>query len=355
MTDFRTLRAALLVGAAALLASCNQNAPVEQAEGEAPAAEAAAETPAAPNYDSMATGTFVPPAWAYPVMDPGFARPPEDGQKYTVEGSTLSLTMTEINDPFAPPDWYPNEHPPMPPVVKNGRKPDVRACGQCHMPHGMGHPESSSLAGLPAGYIVEQMAAYKSGARKSSVPERSASMITIASAATDEEVKAAADYFANLKPVKWVRIEEATMIPTTYVGAGNMRHANTGEKAGTEPLGMRIIELPEDSHHAELRDSHSPFMAYVPPGSVAKGEDLVKTGAGGKTIQCGICHGPDLRGLGNVPSIIGRSPIYLARQLYDIKHGARTGPNVELMKGVVANLTDEDIIAIAAYTTSIGP
>jgi cytochrome c553 len=353
MTDIRILRGALLLGAAAvLLAACNQN--VEQAQEAAPLAETAA-APAPDQYDSMATGTFVPPAWAYPVMDPGFQRPPEDGTKYTREGSTLSLTMTEINDPFNPPDWYPNEHPPMPQVVAKGRMPDVRACGQCHMPHGMGHPESSSLAGLPVNYIVEQMNAYKNGLRKSSVPARSASMITIASAATDEEVLAAAQYFNSVKPVKWVRIEEAETVPTTYVGAGNMRHAHHGEQAGTEPLGNRIIEIPEDTPGAELRDSHSPFMAYVPVGSVARGEDLVKTGGGGKTIQCNICHGPELRGLGDVPSIIGRSPIYLARQLYDIKHGARTGPGVELMKGVVANLTDTDIIAIAAYTTSIGP
>jgi cytochrome c553 len=353
MRDFTTLRGVLLAGAAFALIGCNQQAPVEQAENAAPAVDPAAA--AAMQPDTMATGTFAPPAWAYPVMDPGFQRPPEDGTKYTREGSTLSLTMTEINDPFNPPDWYPNEHPPMPQVVAHGRMPDVRACGQCHMPHGMGHPESSSLAGLPANYIVEQMAAYKGGTRKSSVPARSASMITIASAATDEEVKAAAEYFASLKPVKWVRIEEAVMVPTTYVGAGNMRHAHHGEAAGTEPLGNRIIEIPEDTPGAELRDSHSPFMAYVPVGSVAKGEELVKTGGGGKTIQCSICHGPDLRGLGDVPSIIGRSPIYLARQLYDIKHGARTGAGVELMKAVVANLTDEDIIAIAAYTTSVGP
>src|SRR5258705_131251 len=110
-----------------------------------------------------------PPAWAYPQAPPGTQRPPDDGKVYRLEGSTAGFTATQINDPFAPPDWYPNEHPPMPETVAHGRKPDLRACGQCHLPHGLGHPESSGIAGLPADYIVEQMRAYRDGRRKSSV------------------------------------------------------------------------------------------------------------------------------------------------------------------------------------------
>src|SRR4051812_7872519 len=101
------------------------------------------------------------PAWAYPVVDAGFQRPPDDGSKHRVAGSDKEFTQTEINDAFNPPDWYPNEHPAMPPTVAHGRKPAVRACGQCHMPHGLGHPESSGLAGLPAAYIEQQMVDFK--------------------------------------------------------------------------------------------------------------------------------------------------------------------------------------------------
>ena len=109
-----------------------------------------------------------PPPWAYPVAMTQ-QRPPDDGKVHHVEGSTAGFTATQINDPFAPPDWYPNEHPAMPEAVAHGRKPDLRACGQCHMPAGLGHPESASIAGLPADYIVEQMHAYRDGRRKSSV------------------------------------------------------------------------------------------------------------------------------------------------------------------------------------------
>ncbi|MBV8731240.1 MAG: c-type cytochrome [Acidobacteriia bacterium] len=136
------------------------------------------------------------------------------------------------------------------------------------------------------------------------------------------------------------------------------------EEAGTESIGQRIIEMPEDLERTELRDSNSGFVAYVPMGSIKKGEELVSTGGAkvvngkivaGKTIQCGICHGADLKGLGAVPPIAGRSPSYTVRQLYDMQHGNRIGSGAALMKAVVANLTEEDMVAIVAYTSSRTP
>jgi cytochrome c553 len=300
-----------------------------------------------------------PPPWAYPQAQ-NQQRPPDDGKVYHLEGSTGAFTATQINDPFAPPDWYPNEHPVMPDVVAHGRRPDVRACAQCHLPHGLGHPESSGIAGLPADYIIEQMRAYRDGRRKSSVGN--SIMIPISKAATDEEMRTAADYFASLKLQKWLRIVETDMVPTTFVGAGNMRFATTDGKK--EPIGQRVIELPEDAEKAELRDGHSGFVAYVPTGSIAKGEDLATTGGDhvengkivkGRTVACAICHGPQLKGLGNVPGLAGRSPIYLVRQLYDFKHGARTGKEVALMVPVVVGLTQDDMVNLAAYISSRQP
>jgi cytochrome c553 len=302
----------------------------------------------------------MPPAWAYPQAPPGTQRPPDDGKVYRLEGSTAGFTATQINDPFAPPDWYPNEHPPMPEVVAHGRRPDVRACGQCHMPHGLGHPESSGIAGLPADYIVEQMHAYREGRRKSSVGN--SIMIPISKAATEEEMRAGAEYYSSVKPQKWLRIIESDTVPTTFVGVGNMRFPTTDGKK--EPLGQRIIELPEDSEKAELRDSHSSFVAYVPRGSIAKGQELAMTGGDhvengkivkGKTVACGVCHGAQLKGLGNVPNLAGRSPIYLVRQMYDFKHGARTGKEVALMIPVVVGLSQDDMLNLAAYISSLQP
>jgi cytochrome c553 len=90
----------------------------------------------------------------------------------------------------------------------------------------------------------------------------------------------------------------------------------------------------------------------VPVAAVKKGEALVIKG-GGKTIACGGCHDADLKGLGPVPGLAGRSPRYLMRQMFDMQQGFRKGTWAELMKPVVANLTTDDMMNIVAYTASL--
>jgi cytochrome c553 len=121
-----------------------------------------------------------------------------------------------------------------------------------------------------------------------------------------------------------------------------------------EVLGQRIIEVPENLEQFERRDGRSRWVAYVPPGSVQRGQKLV-TSRGGKTVSCGICHGPDLKGLGPIPGIAGRSPSYIIRQLYDIRAGVRAGAGSALMKPVVENLNMDDMISLAAYAASLSP
>ena len=242
----------------------------------------------------------------------------------------------------------------MPNIVAHGRQPEVYACGYCHLPNGQGRPENSSLAGLSAAYIIQQLADFKSGVRKSSDPDLKpvANMVTLETKATDDEIQIAANYFAALKPKPWVRVIEAKFVPKTHV-AGWMLVVSTPHEM--ESIGDRIIETPENLERTELRDDSSGFIAYVPPGSLKRGKALVTTGANGKTIACSTCHGPNLRGLKNVPSIAGRSPSYIVRQLYDMQSGARAGVNFPQMKPVVANLSLYDIIDIAAYTASLEP
>jgi hypothetical protein len=64
-----------------------------------------------------------------------------------------------------------------------------------------------------------------------------------------------------------------------------------------------FIELPEDVAKARSRDPRTGFVAYVPTGSVAKGEMLAKTGGAGKTMPCEICHSEGLKGMGSVPRL----------------------------------------------------
>jgi cytochrome c553 len=302
---------------------------------------------------STALGAEDPPAWAYPVNPSDFKPRAEDGIARRVPASSATYSVTQLRDRFVSPVWHPGDHPPLPSVVAQGRKPNVFACGFCHRAEGTGGPENASLAGLPAAYIGQQMADYKSGARKTSVQKRNIDlMISLSKDITDAEVQAAAAYFSALKPRSNIRIVETAAAPKTSVAGWFLAAANTGER---EPIGQRIIEVPEDLEQFENRDPRSQFIAYVPIGSLARGEALVSTGSGGKTLQCAICHGPDLKGLGDLPSIVGRSPSYIVRQLYDIQSGARAGKAAQLMKATVANLTVEDMTSIAAYLASRAP
>ena len=264
--------------------------------------------------------------------------------------SSATYSVTQLRDRFISPVWHPGDHPALPSVVAQGRKPNVFACGFCHRAEGTGGPENASLAGLPAAYIAQQMADYKSGARKTSVQKRNIDlMISLSKDITEAEVQAAAAYFSALKPKSNIRVVETVSVPKTVVAGWFLTAADTREK---EPIGQRIIEMPEDLEQFENRDPRSNFIAYVPIGSVARGEALVSTGGAGKTLQCAICHGADLKGLGDLPSIAGRSPSYVVRQLYDIQNGARAGRGAQLMKAAVANLTVEDMASIAAYLAS---
>jgi cytochrome c553 len=320
----------------------------------------------------LVTAAGDPPEWAYgivpgtPMPTPGGGRgagggrggapqAPVDETAKHVPGSTLSFTLAQIRDGFGPADWFPADHPTMPDIVAHGRMPDARACSLCHYPNGKGRPENAGIAGLPTAYFMQQLADFRNDARKSADPRKGNTnvMIQIAKAMTDVEMKAAADYFGSMKWTPWIKVVETSTVPKTRL-AGGMFLPLEGE--ATEPLGQRIIEVPDNVERTEtLRDPHSAFTAYVPVGSVKKGETMVKTGGAGKTTQCGICHGTDLKGLGPVPGIAGRSPQYVVRQLFDMQAGTRKGVWSDLMKPVVEKLTEGDMLAIAAYTASLAP
>jgi cytochrome c553 len=283
------------------------------------------------------------PTWAFPVLQMNL--PPEEPGPKRVPGSSKTYTPQEIDNLLAPPDWIPDEHPPAPAIVQKGHA-GALACGSCHLMSGEGHPESAGLTGFTADYIVQQMADFKSGARKDS-----ARMNAIAKEVSDEESRQAAEWFASLKPRPWTTVKEAAMVPKTIVAQGRMRFA--APDGGMEPIGNRIITVPDDQERARLRDPRSGFTAYVPPGSIAKGRTLAQTGGNGKTIACTTCHGDNLRGLGNVPRLAGLHPIYIARQLHLFKDGSRNGVDAQLMKKAVAQLTADDILVLSAYLASL--
>jgi cytochrome c553 len=321
---------------------------------------------AAPPQQAQQAPAPHPVPWAYAIAGGPPPPPPapptaeEDAAVHHLDGSTQSFTGKQLRDSATVFDWFPNEHPPMPAIVAHRRSPNanpwIGSCGWCHLPNGFGRPENAGLAGLPAGYIIEQLADFKNGARKSA-DQGKRNTLTMAGNAgglTDQEAREAAEYFASIKMKPWIKVIETDTVPK-YRNVGGFFFAAV-EGNETVPIGNQILEMPVNLETSEAyRDPHSGWIAYVPTGSLKRGEDLVKRGGNGKTVACAACHGDDLKGNGNFPPIAGRSPSYIARQLYDIQQYTRNGPGTQLMRPVVQNLSQDDILAITAYLASLEP
>lgn len=316
---------------------------------------------------SIAVSAAGPPPWAYgfptapgpnaptvPASTPPASVP--DASIHHIEGSDKGFTRAQVGDNYGPADWFPNEHPAMPEIVSHGRKEAmIAACMLCHYPNGKGKPENAPVAGLPVSYFIQTMHDFRDGKRASADTRKANTgrMAGFAKLMTEEEIKASAEYFAAIPYGTWMtKVVETTMVPKTRLNFGMFVMLPGNEK---EPIAGRLIETPIDPEATEvLRNPHSGMIVYTPPGSLKKGEALVKSGAG-RTTACAQCHGADLRGLGPVPGIAGRSPSYLARQMYDMQQGTRKGEWSALMKPVVEKLTGDDFISITAYLASLKP
>jgi cytochrome c553 len=298
--------------------------------------------------------------------------PAEAARKRHVEGSSLTFTRLDIRGNVV--DWFPGDHPnPMPSIIKQGQAAlgsTGRACGTCHLSDGSGRPENSSPAGLPAKYILRQLNDFRNGLRHSVEPGKANSntMVMLAKAMTDEEMKQAAEYFSSVTWRPHVTVVETDLVPATRIqGELFIPLVNkVTEHKLTEPIGNRIIEVPTDVDvNQVLRNSRGTWVAYVPVGAIARGKNLVTTGGSsivnneivlGRATACTTCHGQDLRGMApDIPPLAGRSPSYLAREIFDIQQGTRAGsyPVLPLMKKAVEKLTAEDIIDITAYLASL--
>ncbi|MEI9988115.1 MAG: c-type cytochrome [Aliidongia sp.] len=299
-----------------------------------------------------ATPDDPPPDWAFVIYQkPDDATPPP--ALVTVPGAKLSVTPKAADDPFDVPDWFPDDHPQLPSVVQHGHAPDLIACSYCHLATGVGSPEDTAVAGLPAAYIEAQIREFRSGRRQCAVPEVEPcgqAMAKVAHAVSPDELRQAAAYFSKLPYRTRIHVVEAAIVPKTRVYGFTLVRI---DGAGEEPIGQRVLELPDDLEPFENGDWRTTITAYVPPGSLARGKRLVDSGAGAR--PCGSCHGARLKGMGLTPPLAGRPPSYIVRQLYDIQHGFRQGPAVAAMLPEVTHLTPEDRIDIAAYLASEQP
>lgn len=296
------------------------------------------------------------PDWAYTPPPPGSPRAPsalpdDDNAVISIPGLERTMTRGALRARQEIPDWYPEDRRgPMPDIVRRGRE-GVRACGLCHLADGSGRPENAPVNGLRVEYFIQQMEDFKNGVRRSADPRKSNTnlMITLAAAATAEEVRAAAEYFAAQPYPKRLKVVESRTAPKVRLQGGMHMAIPAGEGGGMMPIGDEIVEVPEDNLRAEARDTRMGFTAYVPVGTLSRGKELAAK------YQCGVCHGVNLEGLGPVPPLAGRSPSYTMRQLFDMKTGARRGPWAELMMPVLENMSVQEMMAVSAYAASLDP
>jgi cytochrome c553 len=314
------------------------------------------------------------PLWAYGVASPphagdrGKSRSPfgrsldltldrdEQFKPLHVGGSRRTYTLLDLSDWHNPADCFPDEHVPLPNVVAHGPASlgeDSCACAYCHKVTGGGRPDNAPVAGLPVTYLLRQLDDFRHGRRSSSDPRKSNSltMIALAEAISREEALAAANYYAAQTGGPTLRVIETDRVPPAHLH-GNRFVASGKER--TESLVGRILEVAVDPRQSEQLDNpHFGYIAYVPRGSIARGRRLVTNSSNEPAVfVCASCHGPNLRGLADVPPIAGRSPSYLVRELYDFKTGARNGTQAAQMQAVVARLTTAQITDIAAYLAS---
>jgi len=292
------------------------------------------------------------PDWAYAVPTPQneALAPKDDGTLFSLPGAKTRFTRGQISGAGhkPPADWYPEDHPVMPPIVAAGdASRGITPCAGCHNPNGRGRPQNANIAGLNADYLLRQLRDFKSGARKSAEPRKhnAQQMVDFAKAMTEAEMRAAADYYATLPPTAPIKVVETDTVPALRSQEGMWLPDAARPR---EKIGMRVIETPADVDREQLRDPRGTFIAYVPRGAVAKGKRLAAA------LGCAGCHGEKLTGSGaEAPGIAGRSPSYLARQLYDFRQGTRHGEQAVAMQPIVAKLTAPDLVNITAYLASL--
>jgi cytochrome c553 len=170
----------------------------------------------------------------------------------------------------------------------------VRACASCHGEQGQGTENDyfPRLAGKPAGYLANQLVAFRDGRRRYSP------MNYLLEYQTDAYLQKIAAYFAALRP-------PATEVAVTDASA--------------------VV--------------------------LARGKSLVTDGDQAKSVPaCAGCHGPKLTGMEpGIPGLVGLHASYISAQLGAFRYGTRTAAAPDCMQLVAARLTEGDVTAVAAY------
>jgi cytochrome c553 len=172
------------------------------------------------------------------------------------------------------------------------------ACAACHGPQGQGTDNDyfPRLAGKPAGYLMNQLVAFRDGRR------RYPPMNYLLEYIPDAYLQKMADHFAALRP---------------------------------PPLAQPV----SDASAALLARGR----AIVADGDPAHG-----------VPACSRCHGPALTGMEPaIPGLVGLHASYISAQLGAWRYGTRTAGAPDCMQIVAASLTESDVTAVAAWLSSV--
>ena len=166
----------------------------------------------------------------------------------------------------------------------------VQGCVTCHGQSGQGTTNGyyPRIAGKPAGYLYNQLVAFRDGTRR-------------------------------YAPMNYL----VAYLPNAY-----------------------LREIAE--HYAKQRP---PFAARSLPNvdqaTLQLGQSLVVSGDPKKGVPaCAACHGPDAHGMGDFPRLAGQHAQYVLKQLASFQSNMR---KVAVMHGVAQGLKLDEMSAVAAY------
>jgi len=180
-------------------------------------------------------------------------------------------------------------------IVQQGNGRGAPACISCHGPQlqGIAAMAAPRLAGQSAAYVVAQLDAFASGARKNPI------MLPVATALSPAERQSLAEYVSGL----------------------------AAAAAGPAP---------------------------APVAGVALGQALATRGRWSSGLPtCDQCHGPGGVGVGSAfPPLAGQPAVYQVNQLHAWQQGTRPPGPLGLMSTIAGKLSEADIQAVSAYYQS---
>ena len=170
----------------------------------------------------------------------------------------------------------------------------VQGCVTCHGQSGQGTNNGyfPRIAGKPAGYLYNQLKAFRDGTR------HYAPMNYLVAYLPDPYLREIADYFSKQRP-------------------------------------------PFAAKETTTADA----------ATVARGQSLATSGDASKNVPaCVACHGRGLTGMEpGIPGLVGLRPTYIVAQLTRWRVGERHAAEPDCMKRIAIRLDDKDVAAVAAW------